>query len=515
MSWFSSTVQDNDRHSARLDLTGRRPINNVSRRHALARPAPYVDHGLEQRSITDARARVTNRHRGHVSRRRALLSVPAALLTGDVVAFGAQSAIVRGSIADALLFGFVLLVCRAVTRQYRRRLAMSVLDDLPRLLGSTLAAVGVTTVALAVLRNGSPDAVVLIERAVWFVLFATLAQSVVTLAAHATRRRHGGRRTVIVGGGRVGDLLAEALAEHPDLGLDPVGVLDPHLAGARPARSATAAGLPVFGTDVGRLAETVVLHDIETAILALEDGEPHVDTVIALHQTGCETLLVPPLFEMHHDGPDVDRVRGVPLIRLRPDPTMRPSWWVKRSFDIAVATLAVLVLSPLLLAVAAMVLIDSGRPVLFWQERVGLDGGIFRLCKFRSMRPESEAESQTTWNIAKDPRVSKVGHLLRRTSIDEIPQLWNIVRGQMSLVGPRPERPTFVEQFSLEHERYWARHRVPVGLTGLAQVNGLRGDTSIRDRARYDNYYIANWSLWLDVKIMLLTVREVLGGRGR
>jgi lipopolysaccharide/colanic/teichoic acid biosynthesis glycosyltransferase len=119
------------------------------------------------------------------------------------------------------------------------------------------------------------------------------------------------------------------------------------------------------------------------------------------------------------------------------------------------------------------------------------------------------------WNIAADPRVSRIGHMLRRTSIDELPQLWNIVRGQMSLVGPRPERPTFVERFEQEHERYWARHRVPVGLTGLAQVNGLRGDTSISDRARFDNYYIANWSLWLDAKVLLLTLREVFGGRGR
>jgi lipopolysaccharide/colanic/teichoic acid biosynthesis glycosyltransferase len=153
--------------------------------------------------------------------------------------------------------------------------------------------------------------------------------------------------------------------------------------------------------------------------------------------------------------------------------------------------------------------------VLFWQERVGMDGRTFRLCKFRSLRPRSENESQTTWTVAGDPRLGKVGRFLRRSSIDEMPQLWNIVRGQMSLVGPRPERPTFVKKFSQEHARYWARHRVPVGLTGFAQVNGLRGDTSIRERARYDNYYIANWSLWLDLKIVLLTAREVFGGRGR
>jgi lipopolysaccharide/colanic/teichoic acid biosynthesis glycosyltransferase len=156
------------------------------------------------------------------------------------------------------------------------------------------------------------------------------------------------------------------------------------------------------------------------------------------------------------------------------------------------------------------VLLESGRPVLFAQVRIGLDGRPFRIYKLRSLKPVNEQEAATTWNVVGDPRIGPVGRLLRRTSLDELPQMWNVMRGEMSLVGPRPERPGFVEQFSTEHERYWARHRVPPGLTGLAQVNGLRGDTSIADRARYDNYYIANWSLWLDLKIILLTARELL-----
>ena len=130
------------------------------------------------------------------------------------------------------------------------------------------------------------------------------------------------------------------------------------------------------------------------------------------------------------------------------------------------------------------------------------------------MRPANEHEQQTQWNIAGDPRLGRVGKWLRRTSVDELPQLFNILRGDMSLVGPRPERPVFVDQFTVEHDGYWARHRIPVGLTGWAQVNGLRGDTSIAQRARFDNYYVANWSLWLDIKIVFLTVREVFRGSG-
>lgn len=175
---------------------------------------------------------------------------------------------------------------------------------------------------------------------------------------------------------------------------------------------------------------------------------------------------------------------------------------------IAAVTLAAV--SPVLALCALAVLLESGRPVIFTQEQVGLDGHTFLLHKLRSLHPVDELESQTRWSVVGDPRIGPVGRFLRRTSLDEVPQLWNVVLGDMSLVGPRPERPGFVLEFSAIHERYWARHRVPAGLTGLAQINGLRGDTSIADRARYDNYYIANWSLWLDLKIILMTGRELL-----
>jgi lipopolysaccharide/colanic/teichoic acid biosynthesis glycosyltransferase len=138
-----------------------------------------------------------------------------------------------------------------------------------------------------------------------------------------------------------------------------------------------------------------------------------------------------------------------------------------------------------------------------------------QVIKFRTMRPRDEAESQTTWSIANDQRVSAVGRFMRRTSLDELPQFWNVLRGDMTVVGPRPERPYFVEKFSAEYPEYAMRHRVPVGLTGLAQVSGLRGDTPIPDRARFDNYYIENWSLWLDIRVLFRTIIEVFRGGGR
>jgi lipopolysaccharide/colanic/teichoic acid biosynthesis glycosyltransferase len=153
--------------------------------------------------------------------------------------------------------------------------------------------------------------------------------------------------------------------------------------------------------------------------------------------------------------------------------------------------------------------------VIFRQTRVGRDGVLFDCLKIRTMPPVDPIESATAWSVSDDSRIRPAGRFLRRTSLDELPQLWNILRGDMTLVGPRPERPYFVDRFSAEFDRYAHRHRVQAGLTGLAQVSGLRGDTSIADRTRYDNYYIEHWSLWLDIKIVIRTFSEIFHARGR
>jgi exopolysaccharide biosynthesis polyprenyl glycosylphosphotransferase len=189
-------------------------------------------------------------------------------------------------------------------------------------------------------------------------------------------------------------------------------------------------------------------------------------------------------------------------------------WRVKRAFDLVASALALLALAPLMAAVAVAVRLEGGRGVIFRQVRVGHHGQLFEVLKFRSMRPTDPGEADVLWSIVDDDRVGPVGRFIRRTSLDELPQLFNILRGEMTIVGPRPERPHFVEQFSGELPHYPHRHRAPVGLTGLAQVSGLRGDTSIDERARYDNYYIESWSLWLDVKVIFRTIRQVLRAAG-
>jgi lipopolysaccharide/colanic/teichoic acid biosynthesis glycosyltransferase len=203
-------------------------------------------------------------------------------------------------------------------------------------------------------------------------------------------------------------------------------------------------------------------------------------------------------------------VWGLPLVRLRAPAFRTPAWRLKRVFDVVVAGFALVLFAPLMAVIAAAVRIETGPGVILRQERVGLDGRPFRLLKFRALQPADDAEAATQWSITHDTRLGRVGRLLRQSSLDELPQLWNILRGDMSIVGPRPERPHFVDQFARLYPRYTARHRVPAGLTGWSQVHGLRGDTSIEDRARFDNYYIENWTLWLDVRICLLTLGAVL-----
>jgi exopolysaccharide biosynthesis polyprenyl glycosylphosphotransferase len=221
--------------------------------------------------------------------------------------------------------------------------------------------------------------------------------------------------------------------------------------------------------------------------------------------------VVPRLYHVHNLGRVNDHIGAIPIVRINRPSFTGPRWFAKRSADLVAALVALVLLSPVLLLCAILVVLDGGfrGGVFFRQERVGRNGRTFKVIKFRTMRPASSAESDTQWSISQDSRVRPIGRFMRRTSLDELPQLWNILRGDMTFVGPRPERPHFVAEFSAKYPEYADRHRAPAGLTGLAQVSGLRGDTPIADRARFDNYYIDNWSLWLDIKVGLRTFREL------
>jgi exopolysaccharide biosynthesis polyprenyl glycosylphosphotransferase len=202
----------------------------------------------------------------------------------------------------------------------------------------------------------------------------------------------------------------------------------------------------------------------------------------------------------------VEDLDGLPTINLRDTPLVGWAAVQKRAVDVAVTLPLMLVLSPLLAVLALAVRVSTGSPIFYRQQRMGLDGRVFDMIKFRTMRDDAEAETGPVWTSEDDPRRTRVGSFLRATNMDELPQIWNVLRGDMSLVGPRPERPVFIERFKREVPGYMLRHKVKAGLTGWAQVHGWRGDTSLHERIEHDIYYIQNWSPGLDVRIMLMTL---------
>jgi exopolysaccharide biosynthesis polyprenyl glycosylphosphotransferase len=316
---------------------------------------------------------------------------------------------------------------------------------------------------------------------------------------------------VILGAGTIAQRLATALAEHPEYGLEVLGALD-----EVPGTDA----LPVLGPPdmLGRLIRERNVTRVLLAYGPFRDATV-VDAVRTAARYGVDVEMVPRLYDAGSspDRPEFEHVRGIPLYRLHRAAPHARSWKAKRAFDIVVSAALLAAVWPVLAALAIAVRVSSPGPVLFRQVRIGQHGDPFELLKFRSMRVNTDSDE--TWNVAGDDRVSGIGKIMRRTSLDELPQLWNVLRGDMALVGPRPERPTFVEQFTEQVEGYETRHRLPVGLTGLAQVHNARGDSPIAERARLDNHYIEHWSLWRDVRIMFDTVRvvvkDVVDARGR
>ena len=241
--------------------------------------------------------------------------------------------------------------------------------------------------------------------------------------------------------------------------------------------------------------------------LSLKDYDNLEHIVDLCEKSGVHTKFIPDYNSLFPSRPYTEDLMGLPVINIRYVPlTNTLNWWMKRLVDIVVSLVGLVVASPIMLIAAIAVGGTSRGPVIFKQERIGLHNKPFRMYKFRTMEVQKPSAEQKGWTTKDDPRVTKVGKFLRRTSIDELPQLFNILKGDMSVVGPRPERPQFVEQFKEEIPRYMVKHQVRPGLTGWAQINGYRGDTSIKKRIEYDIFYIENWTMSFDVKIMFLTI---------
>ncbi len=336
------------------------------------------------------------------------------------------------------------------------------------------------------------------------VLFTFSRRVLDKLELEIWRRNRKFRQVLLLGGGEIARRLIKNFTENPRWGTEVVGVL--RLNGDDSLEEA--ADIPILGT-VEEFEEVLRRFPVEEVIITrLDLPHPRVMEIIILCEKNLVAVrLVPDVFSILTNRVEVVNLDGVPLIGLRSLP-LHSAWnrFVKRAFDLAGAGLGLILTAPVLLAAAAAIKLTSRGPVFFRQDRLGENGRRFMLYKLRTMPVDTEKESGPVLPVRDDPRATPVGRFLRRSSIDELPQLWNVLKGDMSLVGPRPERPVFVERFKESIPRYMSRHQVKSGLTGWAQVNGLRGDTSIRMRVKYDMYYMENWSIFLDAKIILLTL---------
>ncbi|WP_193046952.1 sugar transferase [Mycolicibacterium baixiangningiae] len=418
------------------------------------------------------------------------------------------------------LFVPILIALLAGRGMYRPHLLRNFLDELHPVEASVaLAACGLLMPLLVFTENYVVGEFVLRCWLCAAVLVPAVRLVRAVVQRYLRRRFRSGAPTLVIGDGPISHQLMDHLQQLPEYGMRPVGLLDDPAAGSGDH-------LPeLLRVDVPRLGTPADLADVVRATGAtnlvvsfcpLPDSEL-LAVVRVAHRLGMRVWVVPRLFDAVGARARVEHVGGLPLMAL---PDVNPRGWqfaIKHAMDHTVAAAGLLLISPLFFTLALLVRLSSPGPIFFRQERVGRDGKPFDCLKFRSMRPPRPSDEQFELQTGSAPggvegvdRRTWIGKLMRQTSLDELPQLVNVLRGEMSLVGPRPERPDFVELFEMQIRRYGERHRVKAGVTGWAQVHGLRGQTSIASRAEWDNYYIENWTLWLDVKIMALTVLAVL-----
>jgi exopolysaccharide biosynthesis polyprenyl glycosylphosphotransferase len=407
-----------------------------------------------------------------------------------------------------------MLVLYFFSRLYDVKRSMPRLDEFYRIFAATsigtIATIAFTTFLFknSTLELDFPR-VMIIYAWLLTVALVTVCRSLLMVVRNWLRRRGWWTdRLLIVGTGDVGRMILQKVRQMPRLGYRVVGFVDGETAAGQEIM-----GVPVLG-GVDDIPDIVKEHDIEEVII----GRPELShqemlAIISRCERGQVGIKIfPDLFQIIATELSIGDLGGLPLLTVR-DVALR-GWklTLKRGVDLAGSAVGLVLLSPFLMAMAVAIKLDSPGPVLYAQERMGLDARPFWCLKFRSMRTDAEKDGPG-WTTENDPRVTRLGRLIRRLSIDEFPQLINVFVGDMSLVGPRPERPIYVEQFRRSIPRYMDRHREKAGMTGWAQVNGLRGDTSIAERTKYDLWYIENWSLWLDFKIILRTFFNALGDR--
>ena len=396
---------------------------------------------------------------------------------------------------------FSLLVTLFFYRLYHQARGVSRVDQFYNILAavsiSTIMATGITSF---IYKDLDYPRLMVVYYVFFAIIFVTLGRLATGRWVAAVRARHPDR-VLIVGAGDVGRMIAQRIKQSAHLGYEVVGFLDDS-----PTRR-SAAGLPVLGP-IAALKQIIRREDVDEVVIALPEAshEELLDLVYECEHEKVAIKIFPDVFQIMATEVTIGDLNGLPMLSVR-DVALR-GWRLalKRGLDLFGSAVGLVFLSPLFLLLALLVKLDSPGPVFYSQVRMGLDARPFPVLKFRTMRVGAEDQTGPVWATRDDARRTRLGAFLRRTSLDELPQLINVLLGDMSLVGPRPERPVFVEQFRQVVPRYMDRHREKAGMTGWAQVNGLRGDTSIVERTKYDLYYVENWSLLLDIKILLRTL---------
>ncbi len=319
------------------------------------------------------------------------------------------------------------------------------------------------------------------------------------------RAGHNLQHILVVGAGALGREITQKLLGHRELGIEVVGFLDDDPG----KQGASFSGVPVLGStrDIEAVLAARPVDQVFVA-LPLEAHRKMLRILQVVSRECVEVKLVPDILQYATLNASLEDVDGTPVINLSQVPLQGWNSLVKRGMDVALTLVAMACLLPLLPPIALIIWFEDRGPIFYRQERMGLDGKSFMILKFRSMRVNAESSTGPVWAVKDDPRRTRIGRFLRRWSLDELPQLWNVLKGEMSLIGPRPERPAFVQEFKHKIPQYMVRHRVKSGITGWAQVHGWRGNTSVKKRIQYDLYYIENWSLKLDMKILWMTVRR-------
>ena len=404
----------------------------------------------------------------------------------------------------------IMATALAVNRAYAQTRGRSFVDEAYGLIGGMFVGSILILAVMSLYRGFSYSRLMVIYVAALSAVLLIVFRLVMRVTLSRLRRRGlGTTRALVVGSGAGAEALIHRLEMFPEYGYELIGVIDDHLRLGEDYHR-----VPVIGGR-GDLAHMVMRHSVDEVFMALPPGDDRelLGLIDVIADTRAEIKILPGLLDIMASGVVADDIDGIPLVGVRRSRLVGANLVVKRVFDLVLSVLLLIPGIPLMAIIAIAIRLDSPGPAVYRQERVGKDGRAFTAYKFRSMKQDAEADTGPVFTSRADPRITKVGRFLRRTSFDEVPQVLNVLRGEMSLVGPRPERPHFVAQFEQEVAGYAQRHEVRPGITGWAQLNDLRQDTSIEQRTIYDTYYVDNWSLTFDLKILVTTFIRVFAHR--